>query len=106
VLVNSQASPNDDDRDGVRGETGYTCEGAGETTGDIGAMIPSAFRDDDRRRPGIKPDSNRGSNERDFCIEGEKDVGTMEGEFMASRVPSHASIRAHGGEKYWDTHRL
>jgi hypothetical protein len=66
VLVDSQASPNDDDRDGVRGERGYVCEGDSGTIGDIGAMIPSALRDDDRRRPGIKPNSNRGSKERDF----------------------------------------
>ena len=97
VLVDSQASPNDDDRDGVSGERGYA--GDGGTSGDIGAMIPSAFRDDDRRRPGIKPNSNRGSRERDFCIVGEKDLGAMEGEFMVSRVPSCVSVRTHRERK-------
>lgn len=98
VLVDSQASPNDDDRDGVRGEWGYAC--AGETTGDIGAMIPpSALRDDDRRRPGIKPNSNRGSKERDFCIVGEKVVAAREGEFVVSRVPRCVSIRTDRGRK-------
>jgi len=92
VLVNSQASPNDDDRDGARGDRGYTCDGTGETTGDIGAMIPSALRDVDRRRPGMKPNSNRGSSERDFCIVGENDVATTEGEFMASRAPVVGSV--------------
>jgi hypothetical protein len=103
VLVDSQASPNDEDRDGVRGEWLYACGGV---SGDIGAMIPSALRDDDRRRPGIKPNSNRGSKERDLCIVGEKDVAAREGELMLSRVPTCVLIRTHhGGEKCWDTHR-
>lgn len=99
MLVDSPASPNDDDRDdGIRGERGYTCEGDSGASGDRGAMIPSAvFRDDDRRRPGMKPNSNRGSNERDRCIVGEKDVGAMQGEFMLSKVPNCVSIRAYPG---------
>lgn len=85
--VDSQASPNDEDRDGVRGEWGYAC--GGDDSGDIGAIIPSALRDDDRRRPGIKPNSSRGSRERDLCIVGVKDVvAERAGEFMVSRVPS------------------
>jgi hypothetical protein len=97
VLVYSQASPNDDDRDEVRGERGYACEGDSGTIGDIGAMIPSALRDVDRRRPGMKPNSNRGSKERDLCIAGGKGVAGMEGEFMVSRVPSCVSIQTHRG---------
>jgi hypothetical protein len=110
VLVYSPASPNDDDRDGVRGERGCPCEGDSGTSGDIGAMIPSALRDDDRRRPGIKPNSNRGSKEReerDRCIVGEKDGAATEGEFMMSRVPSCVfNTKRTGGGKYWDTHWL
>jgi hypothetical protein len=89
ALVDSPTviSPNDDDRDGVRGEWGCASEGDSGTSGDIGAMIPSVLRDDDRRRPGIKPNSNRGSKERDRCIVGGKDVAEMEGEFIVSRVP-------------------
>jgi hypothetical protein len=52
VLVDSITSPYDDDREWVRGERGCACEGDSGTTGDIGAMMPSAVRDDDRRRPG------------------------------------------------------
>lgn len=88
MLVDSPTSPNDDDRDGVRGERGCPSAGDSGASGDVGARIPSAFRDDDRRRPGIKPDSNRGSKERVRCIAGEKDAAAIEGEFMASRVPS------------------
>lgn len=108
VLVYSPTSPNDDDRDGVRGEWGWcACEGDSGTSGDIGAMIPSALRDDDRRRPGIKPNSKRGSKERDLCIVGGKDVAEMEGELIVSRMPSCVfNTNAPGGEKYWDTHRL
>jgi hypothetical protein len=62
-------------------------------------MIPSALRDDDRRRPGMKPNSNRGSNERDFCIVGENVIATREGEFVVSRVPKCVSIRTHRGAK-------
>jgi len=92
VLVDSPISLNDDDRDGVRGERGCPCEGDSGTTGDIGAIIPSALRDDDRRRPGMKPNSNRGSKERDRCIVGGKDDAAMEGEFMVSRVPVVGSV--------------
>lgn len=99
VLVDSPTSPNDDVRDGVRGEWGYACEGDCGTTGDIGAMIPSALRDGDRRRPGIKPDKSRGSKERVLCIVGGKDDAVMEGEFTESRLPSRASIRTHRGAK-------
>jgi hypothetical protein len=48
-------------------------------------MIPSAVRDDDRRRPGTKPNSNRGSEARDRCPEGGKDV--TEGELTVSIEP-------------------
>ena len=101
VLVDSPTSPNDDDRDGVRGEWGCACEGDSGTSGDIGARIPSALRDDDRRRPGIKPNSNRGSKERVLCIVGGNDVGEMEGEFIMSRVPTVVvfSIRTHRRRK-------
>lgn len=88
VLVDSPTSPNDDDRDGVRGEWGCACEGDSGTSGDIGAMIPSALREDDRRRPGIKPNSNRGSKERDRCIVGGKGVAERKGELVVSRGPS------------------
>jgi hypothetical protein len=89
VPVDSQTSPYDDDRDRVRGAWGCACEGDSGIPGDIGARSPpSALRDDDRRRPGIKPNSNRGSKERDRCILGGKDDATIEGEFMTSRVPS------------------
>jgi hypothetical protein len=84
VLVESTTSPYDDDRDGVRGERGYACEGDRGTTGERGAMMPSAVRDDDRRKPGTKPKNNRRSEERDRCPEGGKDVG----ECTASREPS------------------
>jgi hypothetical protein len=108
VLVDWPVSPNDDDRDGVRGERGSPCEGDDSgATGDNGAMIPSALRGDDRRRPGMKPDSNRGSKERDRCIVGGKDVVAKQGEFMVSCVPSCVSIRTHlWGDMCWDTHRL
>lgn len=102
VPVDSPTSPNDDVRDGVRGERGYACEGDCGTGGDIGAMIPSALRDDDRRRPGIKPDNNRGSKERVRCIVGGKDDAAMEGEFMESRGPNCVSIRTHRGRNYCD----
>ena len=45
--------------------------------------MPSAVRDDDRRKPGTKPKSNRRSDERDRCPDGGKDVG----ECTASREP-------------------
>src|SRR6266478_645782 len=107
VLVDSPISPNDGDRDGVGGERRYACDGDGGTTGDIGAMIPSALRDDDRRRPGMKPNSNRGSKERDRCTEGGKGGAETEGEFTGSREPSCVSVRVHGGRKdRQDTHRL
>lgn len=82
MLVDSPTSPYDDDRECVRGERGYACEGDSETRGDIGAIIPSLVRDDDRRRAGTMPNSNRGSEER----EGGMDV--TEGEFTGSREPS------------------
>jgi hypothetical protein len=99
VLVDSPISPNDDDRDGVRGEWGCACEGDRGTIGDIGAMIPSALRDDDRRRPGIKPNSNRGSKERDRCTAGGRDVAEMNGELIVSRVPSCVFSTNAPGEK-------
>lgn len=89
MLVDSITSPYDDDREWVRGERGCACEGDSGTTGDIGAMIPSAFRDDDRRRPGTKPNSNRGSEERDRCPEGGNDA--TEGELAVSRMPANAT---------------
>jgi hypothetical protein len=107
VLVDSPTSPNDDDRDGVKGEWGRASEGDSGTSGDIGVIIPSALRDDDRRRPGIKPNNNRGSKERDLCIVGGKDAAEMEGELMVSRVPSCVfNTKRTGDEKLWNTHRL
>jgi hypothetical protein len=53
-------------------------------------MIPSAVRDDDRRRPGTKPNSNRGSEARDRCPEGGKDV--TEGELTVSIEPDVGSV--------------
>ena len=82
VLESIITSPYDDDRDGVRGERGYACEGDCGTTGDRGAMMPSALRDDDRRNPGTKPKSTRRSEERDRCPAGGKDA--TEGESTAS----------------------
>jgi len=83
VLESIITSPyDDDDRDGVRGVTGYACEGDSGTAGDGGAMMPSGVRDDDRRILGTKPKSSRKSEERDRCPDGGKDA--TEGEFTAS----------------------